>query len=134
KPVVKQSGFTYNPAEPHFVAIVLNKVDVVYVNEVRNAFNRYNRESYRAQPIEISIEALDDNNKLILMSDFSDAAAALEYVERTKKVAGAQIVPWLAADKYYLTIISPANLDVLRTNKNLDIYKNFVQSNYPGQQ
>ncbi|MFT3747808.1 MAG: tetratricopeptide repeat protein [Agriterribacter sp.] len=133
KPVVKQSGFTYNPSESHFVAIVLNKVDVVYVNEVRNAFSRYNRESYRAQPIEMSIETLDDNNKLVLMSDFADAAAALEYVERTKKVAGAQIVPWLAADKYYLTIISPANLEVLRTNKNLDIYKNFVQSNYPGQ-
>ncbi|MCC6289200.1 MAG: hypothetical protein IT249_15075 [Chitinophagaceae bacterium] len=133
KPVIKQSGFTYNPSEPHYVVIVLNKVDVVYINEVKNAFNRYNRESYRAQPIEMTIETLDESNKFILMSDFADAAAALEYVEKTKKIAGAQIVPWLAADKYSLTIISPSNLEVLKTTKNLDQYKNFVQSSYPGQ-
>lgn len=132
-PVQKQSGYAYDPSASHLVVLVLNKVDVVYVNEARNAFNRYNRESYRSQPIDMSLVALDDNYKLIVMSDFTDAAAALEYVDRTKKIAGAQIVPWLAADKYYLTIISAANLEVLKTNKDIELYKNFVQANYPGQ-
>jgi tetratricopeptide (TPR) repeat protein len=129
-PIKKQSGFVYNAADSHFVVIVLNKVDVVYINEVKNAFSRYNRESYGTQPIAITIEPLDENNKLVLMSGFANAAAALEYTDKTKRIAGAQIVPWLAADKYYLTIIAPANFEILKQNKNLDEYKNFVQLNY----
>ena len=133
-PAQKQSGYIYNPSDQHLVMLVLTKVDVVYVTEARNAFNRYNRETYRSQPIEMTLLPLDDDNKIVLMSDFADAAAAIEYVNTTKTIAGAQIVPWLAADKFYLTIITAANLEVLKTSKDLELYRNFVQSNYPGQQ
>ena len=128
-----QSGFSYNPAEQHYVAVVLNKVDIVYGNEAKNAFNRYNRESFNDQPIEITILPLDDENKLMLMSGFSDAVGALEYINRTKPVAGAQVVPWLAANKYSFIVISAGNLEVLKNNKDLDGYKKFVEANYPGQ-
>ena len=128
-----QSGFSYNPAEQHYVAIVLNKVDIVYGNEAKNAFNRYNRESFNDQPIEITILPLDDENKLMLMSGFSDAVGALDYINKTKPVAGAQVVPWLTSDKYSFIVISAGNLEVLKNNKDLSGYKKFVEANYPGQ-
>ena len=83
--------------------------------------------------MEINVEPLDDNNKLLLMSGFADAASAIQYLERTKKVAGSQVVPWLAADKYSFTIISEPNLQVLKDKKDLQQYKNFVETNYPVQ-
>ncbi|MGN6435955.1 MAG: hypothetical protein ACTHMM_05450 [Agriterribacter sp.] len=128
-----QGGYSYNASDMHYVVIVLNKVDIVYVNEAKNAFSRYNRETFYGQPIEIAVEPLDDNNKLLLMSGFADAASAIQYLERTKKVAGSQVVPWLAADKYSFTIISEPNLQVLKDKKDLQQYKNFVETNYPVQ-
>ncbi len=126
-----QSEFSYKPAEQHYVAIVLNKVDVVYVNEAKNAFNRYNRESFRDQPIEITMLPLDEENKLMLMSGFGDAISALNYVKRTNPVAGAQVVPWLAADKFSFLVISEGNLEILTENKDLRAYQRFYGGSYP---
>ncbi|HEX5025839.1 MAG TPA: hypothetical protein VFV68_11235 [Agriterribacter sp.] len=126
-----QSEFSYKPSEQHYVAVVLNKVDVVYVNEAKNAFNRYNRESFRDQPIEIAILPLDEENKLVLMSGFADAISALSYVKRTNPVAGAQVVPWLAADKFSFLVISEGNLEILKENKDLRAYQRFFGGSYP---
>ncbi len=128
-----QSGFSYDPSVQHYVAVVLNKVDIVYVNEAKNAFSRYNRESFNDQPIEITILPLDEDNKLMLMSGFSDAVGALDYVNKAKRVAGAQVVPWLAADKYSFIVISAGNLEVLENNKDIEGYRQFVEANYPAQ-
>lgn len=134
KPAPKpQGGYNYNAADVHYVSIILNKVDVVYINEAKNAFARYNRENYYGQTIDIQIYPLDDENKLLLLSGFADASAAIGYVEKVKKVAGSQVVPWLAANKYSFTIISEPNLQVLKDKKDLGQYKNFVETNYPVQ-
>jgi hypothetical protein len=103
----------------------------VYVNEAKNAFSRYNRETYYGQQIDMTVLPLNDQYKIILMAGYADAASALEYVDKAKRVAGAQIVPWLAADKYSFTVISAGNLEVLKTNKDLQVYKQFVGANYP---
>ncbi|HTN08926.1 tetratricopeptide repeat protein [Agriterribacter sp.] len=128
-----QSGFSYHPAEEHYVAVVLHKVDIVFGNEAKNAFNRYNRESFNDQQIEITILPLDEDNKLMLMSGFSDAVSALDYVNKAKRVAGAQVIPWLAAGKYSFIVISTGNLKVLENNKDLEGYRQFVEANYPAQ-
>lgn len=130
-PQVKQAGFSYNPAEHHLVAVVLHQVDMVYVNEAKNAFNRYNRESYRDLPLEIAIWPLNDEDKFMLMSGFSDALGALDYMYKVQRIAGAQIVPWLSAGKYSFIVISESNLNVLKNNKDMESYRQFVDSNYP---
>lgn len=131
KPVPEpQSGFSYDPVAGHYVAVVLHKVDMVYGNEAKNAFNRYNRESFRDQPIDLTFLPLDEENKLMLMSGFSDALGALDYVEKVKRIAGAQIVPWLAADKYSFMVISAHNLEVLKNNKDLEGYRQFAEAHY----
>ena len=119
------SDYSYNPETPHDVVLILNKVDPVYVTESRNAFNRYNKEKYFNQPIEITHESIDDTTKLVIMSGFANAAAALDYLVNTKPVAATQIVPWLPANKYSLYVISPENVEVLKSKKDLDEYRNF---------
>src|SRR5262249_52662637 len=39
-------AYTFNAQAPEYVMIVLNKVDVVFGNEAKNAFARYNSEKY----------------------------------------------------------------------------------------
>lgn len=133
KEVPKQSVYTFHPNDQHYVALLLNKVDAVFINEAKNAFNRYNRESFYSQQIAMEILPLNDQYKIVLMSGFADAASAMDYVKRTQPIAGSQIVPWLAADKYSFTVITQTNLEVLKTQKDLESYKSFVKQNYPAE-
>jgi tetratricopeptide (TPR) repeat protein len=124
--------YTFTPDLPHAVVVVMNKVDPVYVSESRNAFNRYNKEKFYNKPIEINNVVLNDSTRLVVMSSFENATAALEYLEKTKKVAAREIVPWLPANKYDFIVISPANLEVLITTKNMGDYRKFLLQSFPG--
>lgn len=124
--------FTYNPAQPQFVLILLDKVAPVFANEAKNAFNRFNKEKYYNQKIDITSVKLDDRYNLVLIGPFTDALAATDYVDKTKPLTTGRILPWLTPDKYSYTIISQDNLDLLKDNKDVDGYHKLVQKVLPG--
>ena len=115
---------------PHAVLMVLTKVDQVYVTEARNAFNRYNRENYYGQTININKDVLDADQSLLVITSFPDAATALLYYDKIKRSAASEI-SWLPANKYSFLIITDANLQLLKTNKNLAGYKALLNTQFP---
>ena len=132
KKTVTPVPFTFNLNAPHYVMIILNKVDVVFGNEAKNAFFRYNRGKFYNKTFDISTVNLDADNKLLLIAPFATAQEAVDYVQQVKKVAASEIIPWLKADKYSFSIISSANLDILKANPDLSNYKRFLDQNLPG--
>jgi tetratricopeptide (TPR) repeat protein len=127
-----KSSFVFAPGKVQAVAIFMNKVDPVYVNETKNAFNRYNQENFYNKTYDISITALSDTCKLVLINGFENSGEALEYLDKTKKLAAREIVPWLPINKYSFMIISNDNLEILKTNKDIEAYKKFLVTSYPG--
>ena len=130
-PPVTNGTFIFDPLTPQLVMIVLNKVDPVYSSEAKNAFSRYNREKFYAQPIDIAKDTLDKDRTLLVFSQFETADAALKYMDRLKKDAPGEI-SWLPAAKYSFYIISSTNLDLLKQNKNLQKYIDLLHEKYPG--
>ena len=124
--------FAFNAEVPHYVMIILNKVDVVFGNEAKNAFARYNSEKFYNKTFELSTITLDADNKLLLIKPFTNAQAAADYVQQTKPKAAGEIIPWLKADKYFFSIISEQNLEILKSNPDLAGYKRFLDQNLPG--
>ena len=134
KPVVPpltNGIFTFIAEEPQNVVMILDKVDPVYISEARNAFNRYNREKFSGQAIEITKDAIDKDRNILVFSKFSDANTAITYFDRLKKNAAAE-VSWLPAAKYSFLIISDTNLQVLKANKDLSGYIKLLNNKYPG--
>jgi len=129
--VTLASAYSFNVEEPHAVAIVLVKVDPVYVSESRNAFNKYNLEKYYNKKIDITNQPLSDTVKLVVMTGFENAAAAREYVEKIQVVAASQIVPWLPAGKFSFILISERNIEVLKNRQNLTEYRKFQEKYFP---
>ena len=127
-----KSVFVYAPTTPHAAAILLNKVDPVYINETRTAFNRYNKETYYNLSLDIVNVAIDDSIKLVLIRGFENAQSAIDYVEKARKLAASEIIPWLPATKYSFLVISDQNLDILQSNRDVIEYKKFLSSYYPG--
>ncbi|HRE52024.1 MAG TPA: hypothetical protein PK339_11420 [Flavitalea sp.] len=127
-----ETAFRFNPQSPHYVIIVLHKVDPVYATESRNAFDRYNRENYYSKPIVITNQSLNDSTKLTVMQGFENAETALAYMEKTQAVAATRIVPWLPEGKYSFIIISEQNLETLKAAQDIEAYRAFLNHYYPG--
>jgi outer membrane protein assembly factor BamD (BamD/ComL family) len=143
KPEVKQvdtlanrpaiTSYSFKPEDKYFAVIVLTKVDMVWVNETKNAFTIYNRNKFFNRQFDYTVSPLNNEYKLLLIGGFENANAAADYVAAVKPpVSNAQIVPWLAVDKYSFTIISAANLEILKTQQDINLYKQFIQKNVPG--
>ena len=127
-----KSAFAYAPDKPQAVAILMNKVDPVYINETKNAFSRYNQENFYSLPLEITTVPLNDTIKLVLIKGFVDANKALEYMGKAKIGAPRDIVPWLPVGKYSFWIITDQNLETLISNKDITGYRKFLEASFPG--
>jgi tetratricopeptide (TPR) repeat protein len=130
-PPLTKGAFVMHPEAPHTVIMILEKVDGVYVNEAKNAFTRYNKENYYGQQIDITKEVLDADRNLLIISSFVDGNAALLYCDKIKRSASRE-VSWLPANKYSFLIITNENLQVLKTNKDINSYKALLNTQYPG--
>ncbi len=144
KPVIKKDtavakpapivvkNFTFVATDPHYVVLLMDKVDEVYASEAKNAFNLYNRQAFYNKPIALSSLKLDDRFSMVLQGPFNDAKAAVDYIDQVRPITGGRILPWLSANKYSFLIISNDNLDLLKSNKNLDAYKQMLMQAFPG--
>lgn len=125
-------AFVYDPNATHMVALVLNKVDPVYITEARNAFNRYNKEKYYNRTFQMGNVGLSDTLRLMTISSFENANAAIDYLEKARRIAAGELIPWLPAAKYTFVIVTEANLGILQSTKDVDTYKLFLQQLFPG--
>jgi hypothetical protein len=104
----------------------------VYVNEARTALSRYNREKFYQQPLELTPLTLTDDIRLVQIGTFTDAVAAMEYLDKAKAASATDIFPWLTQGKYSYLLISGENLELLKTEKNIDVYRQFLKQQLPG--
>ncbi len=132
KPAIN-SVYTADAAAPHMVIMILDKVDPVYVGEAKNAFNRYNKQNFFNLPIETTNQPLTDSLNLVVITPFANAAAALDYTRKTAEIAGTRIIPWMPKGKFSFLVITPSNLQMLQTRKDLAEYLRFHGEAYSGQ-
>ncbi|MGH2646359.1 MAG: hypothetical protein ACRDE8_02285, partial [Ginsengibacter sp.] len=129
--IVKNSTFIIDPLSQQYVMMVLNKVDPVYSTEAKNALNRYNKENFYNQVINIEKDTLDKDRTLLIFTQFETADLAIKYMDKLKKDVPSEI-SWLPVAKYSFYIISGANLDLLKENKKLQDYIDLLNKKYPG--
>jgi len=127
---VVRGPYTFDSTQMQNVVMWLNKVDPTYVNEAVNALKRYNGENYSGQQFLISKAPFDSGQVLLVISIFANDNAALQYYYKFKKAASTE-VSWLPANKYSFLIISNDNLQILKTNKDLNGYKKLLNLQYP---
>jgi hypothetical protein len=130
RPII--SSYSFKAEDKYYAAIILTKVDMVWVNETKNAFNIYNRNKFYNKQFELSTLQLNPDYKLVLIGNFNNAQEAADYVQTVKPLSNPQIVPWLAVEKYSFTIISADNLEILKTKQDIGLYKQFIEKNMPG--
>jgi outer membrane protein assembly factor BamD (BamD/ComL family) len=117
--------------QPQMIAMVLEKVDQVYVGESKNALNRAVQEKYSGKGIEVSKDALDKETSLILFKGFNNSGEAIKFMLDLRTWVSGE-VSWLSPSKYRFIMISEDNLKQAKANKNMNIYLEVLRSRYPG--
>jgi thermostable 8-oxoguanine DNA glycosylase len=131
KPIIS-GPYSFKVDATQNVVMLLDKVDVTYVNESKNAFARYTSDNYRAANITVSKEVLDKDLSLVVFTSFTNAEEALAFLKKVKKAAPDE-VSWLPANKYSFILIDDDNLERLRNTKDVTGYKNLLKKLYPDQ-
>ncbi len=129
--VITELTYAFAATDTQYVVLVLKKVDPIFIGEARNAFNRYNQTNYYQQRFSVSASPINDSVQYLLIGPFSNAADAVTYIDKTKPVTSSRIIPWLTADKYSYSLISPANLGLLRKKKDPAAYADFLHKLFP---
>ncbi len=128
---IRKSGYSFNVTDTQFVAVVLEKVDPIFVTESRNAFSRFNQERFAADRITIGTQKIGDQFEFLLFGPFPNAGDAMGYIDKTRPLTASRIMPWLTADKYSFLIISGNNLRVLMETKDMAAYRAFMHEVFP---
>jgi hypothetical protein len=126
---IVNGSYTFDSTVSHNVVMLLDKVDPTFVNEAKNAVDRYNGENFGSKKITVTKIALNSTQSILVCSSFANANAALQYYASLKKAAPDEI-SWLPAAKYSFFIISDANLQVLQVKKDVVAYKQLLNSFY----
>ncbi len=125
----KNANYQLSPSDEHVVIMYLDKVDPVYVNEAKNAINRFNQQTNDTRKLQIIRDVLQPQQDLLVIGRFADADAAVVYYKKLKAGASREM-PWLPATKYSFYIINDNNLGILKEKKDLPVYKQLLNLNY----
>ena len=123
-------AFKWRADKQHVVVMLFNNVDIVYQNEAKNAFARYNRNNNNST-IVIDKDTISAQKPILVFGNFESAEDALFYAEKIKKAASTE-VSWLQSSKYSFLLISKENLQLLKSNKDIEAYKKLLDNQYPG--
>ncbi len=124
--------YEFDAKQPQFVTILLDKVAPVFINEARNAFDKYNKINFYNQKLTVTTQKIDDRYSVVLIGPFAGASEAIDYVDKTRPVAGSRIISWLTPDKFKYTILSQYNLDIMKATGDVDSYKQLLEKVLPG--
>jgi len=127
----KSDGYTFDPTGKHLVILLLNNVDLVFVNEAKRAIARYHAERFAPTGLTLKSEFIG-NIPTILIESFPNLAEAIAYTDKTIPIASKEIFPWLPAEKFRFLVISPENLTRVMEEKNTAAYLQFIQLQLPG--
>jgi outer membrane protein assembly factor BamD (BamD/ComL family) len=132
KTLRKPGEYYFDSTTKHYAAIILDKVDPLFVTEVKNAYFRFNHDHYGNKTFNMNIVDLDATRKIVLVGDFSTAREALNYMQSARQAAASEVMPWLKPEHYSFSIITDDNLPLLVEKKDLEQYRKFLVQNLPG--
>ena len=123
--------YSFNASDTQYVVLVLNNVDPIFVSESRNAFNRYNQDTYSEKRIEVYNRRINNQFNFLMFGPFANAGEAITYIDRTRPLAKTRIIPWLTTDKYRFSMISNANMELLISTQDIEGYHTFMHQVFP---
>lgn len=127
------SPFSIKANEPQVVAIVLERIDPAYVNEVSYGLGNSPLKNKDDIVVDVVKKKLRDNLWLVELQSpkFTNMQQAYDYIKYIRPIAQNELLTWLDASKYYFITISQANLKVMESTQDASLYYKILKEAIP---
>lgn len=122
-----KSVFIYDNSVAHKFVLFFPKESEGNINSLKNKLSNFNKSSFSKSSLKTSNSFLTEKNQLILVQEFVDPAAAMDYYDALRVNKGALKG---TLNKFECFIISEKNLAALYIGKDLTKYISFFKANY----
>ena len=124
--VKKETPYVYMPDSEHFVMIVCNSKQT-RIDPLKVRISDFNKREHRLRSFNIKSTILDDDRTLVTIGNFENQQQAADYI--TSMFLTDYIFGGMDKNTYSVCLISSKNYPVFYQAKDLDEYKNFLESN-----
>lgn len=121
------SPYTYSPDGIHLYLLVVKR-QAIKLNAMKVKLSDHHKKYFSTKELTINSVLLDDNNYLITVGNFADAAAALGYMKITS--GDPYVFSDLGSGNYTESVISMKNYPIFYKDKNVNLYEQFFEMNY----
>ena len=121
------TNYVFVPDVKHFF-LVFYKSNGLNTPEVINRIKGFNNVSYANEKLEVKNGNIDLSYQYIMVTDFANTKAAMDYYEAILKANG--VLGENDPSKVYYFVVSQDNLAQLARSKNVSAYSLFFQKNY----
>ncbi len=130
---ITPSPFTIKANEQQTVAIVLEKIDIAYVNEVSYSFGKSSLRNREGIEVAVNKRKIRDNLWLVELTSeaFNNMQASYDYIKYIKPLAATDILNWLEPSKYYFITISQQNLAEIEKTGDAALYYKILKEAIP---
>ena len=124
--VKKEAPYTNEPNIEHFVMIVCD-TKAVRIDPLMVRISDFNKKEHRTRSFNVKSVVLDDARTIITIGSFDGQGKATDYI--TSMQISDYVFGGMDKSKYSLIPISIKNYPVFYQSKDLEEYKNYIESN-----
>ena len=121
--------FTKDSSEPHYVAIVTNKVKPVFVKEMQTAFSLLNNEEFTKQKLNVTYVQFEAETYILWIGPFNNLNASAQYLNKVKPRLSSEIISFVPPKQYEMYLLGKSNILLIKSQEDLLLYKQFMLNN-----
>ena len=121
--------FTKDSSEPHYVAIVTNKVKPVFVKEMQTAFSLLNNDEFNKQKLNVTYVQFEADTYILWIGPFNNLNASAQYLNKVKPRLSAEIISFVSPKQYEMYLLGKSNILLVKSQEDLLLYKQFMLNN-----
>lgn len=133
-PPATPSPYNIKANEKQVVAIILERIDPAYVNEVSYTLTHSSMLNREEDEVTVSKKKIRENLWLVELSSpsFTNMQKSYEYIQYIRPLLQNNLVTWLDAGKYSFISVSEANLKEIEKTQDAQLYLKVLREAVPG--
>jgi len=121
--------FENDSLEPHYIALVTNKVSASFVKEIQNALNILNNDEFNKQKLNVTYIQFDESTYIVWIGYFGNRANASSYLNKIKPRLSKEIISFVPSKQYQLYVLGKSNIILIKSQEDLKKYEQFMIHN-----
>lgn len=122
-------NFENDSSEPHYIALVTNKVTASFIKEIQNAFQLLNNDEFVKLKLNVTYIQFDDFTYIVWIGSFNNRFNASTYLNKIKPRLSKEIISFIPTKQYQLYLLGKSNIILIKSPEDLKNYEQFMIQN-----